>query len=63
MHDYWCDRGYFRIDPVQHRGGTQLNAVLWNYDQRMPTREISRFLNETTAPVARYLRERDLPAA
>jgi len=59
MHDYWCDRGYFRIDPVQIVAARSSTPFAWSYDEGMDT-EIGALLNETTEPVARYLRERDL---
>jgi LuxR family transcriptional regulator, quorum-sensing system regulator SdiA len=59
MHDYWCDRGYFRIDPVQIVAARSSTPFAWSYDKGMDT-EIGALLNETTEPVARYLRERDL---
>lgn len=59
MHDYWCDRGYFRIDPVQIVAARSSAPFAWSYDVRTST-EISALLDETTEPVARYLRERDL---
>ncbi|TIP72956.1 MAG: LuxR family transcriptional regulator [Mesorhizobium sp.] len=59
MYDYWCDRGYFRIDPVQLVAAHSSVPFAWNYDDAADT-EIRALLNETTEPVARYLRERDL---
>lgn len=59
MHDYWCDRGYFRIDPVQIVAARSSAPFGWSYDCGVDT-EIRALLNEETEPVARYLRERDL---
>jgi LuxR family transcriptional regulator, quorum-sensing system regulator SdiA len=59
MHDYWCDRGYFRLDPVQIVASRSATPFAWNYDRGADT-EIRALLDESTEPVARYLRERDL---
>lgn len=59
MHDYWCERGYFRIDPVQIVAARSVAPFAWNYDEEADT-EIRALLNEDTEPVARYLRDRDL---
>ena len=59
MRDYWCDRGYFRIDPVQIVAARSSTPFAWSYDKEIDT-EIGALLDETTEPVARYLRERDL---
>jgi len=59
MHEYWCERGYFRIDPVQQLALRTTTPFFWNYDRNAGTL-INRFMNEETAPVAHYLRERDM---
>ena len=59
MHEFWCERGYFRIDPVQHLALRTTTPFFWNYDRNAGTL-INRFMNEETAPVAHYLRERDM---
>jgi LuxR family transcriptional regulator len=59
MHDYWCVRGYFRIDPVQILATRTSAPFFWSYDADAETR-IKCFLTEETAPVARYLREREV---
>ncbi|RWB31438.1 MAG: LuxR family transcriptional regulator [Mesorhizobium sp.] len=59
MHDYWCARGYFRIDPVQILATRTTTPFFWSYDAAAETR-IRGFLTEETAPVARYLREREV---
>ncbi|RWX76728.1 LuxR family transcriptional regulator [Neorhizobium lilium] len=59
MHDYWFDRGYFRIDPVQQVALRTSAPFFWNYDADADTL-IRRFMTEDTAPVARYLSERDM---
>lgn len=59
MHEYWFDRGYFRIDPVQQVALRTSSPFFWNYDADADTL-IRRFMNEDTAPVARYLSERDM---
>ena len=59
MHDYWCDRGYFRIDPVQIVAARSSAPFAWSYDEGSTPRS-ARSLTKTTEPVARYLRERDL---
>jgi LuxR family transcriptional regulator, quorum-sensing system regulator SdiA len=61
MHEYWCDRGYFRIDPVQQVALRTSAPFFWNYDLHVDTL-IRQFLGEVTAPVARYLEERDMSA-
>ncbi len=59
MHDYWFNRGYFRIDPVQQVALRTSTPFFWNYDGEADTL-IRRFMTEDTAPVARYLSERDM---
>lgn len=59
MRDYWFDRGYFRIDPVQQVALRTSAPFFWNYDANADTL-IRRFMSEDTAPVARYLSERDM---
>ena len=59
MHEYWFDRGYFRIDPVQQVALRTSTPFFWNYDADADTL-IRRFMTEDTAPVARYLSERDM---
>ncbi len=59
MPDYWFDRGYFRIDPVQQVALRTSAPFFWNYDTDADTL-IRQFMNEATAPVARYLNERDM---
>ena len=59
MHEYWFDRGYFRIDPVQQVALRTSAPFFWNYDSNADTL-IKRFMSEDTAPVARYLSERDM---
>ncbi|MDX3926062.1 MAG: LuxR family transcriptional regulator [Shinella sp.] len=59
MYEYWCDREYFRIDPVQQMALRTTTPFFWNYDARAGT-AINRFLDEKSAPVSRYLRERDM---
>lgn len=59
MHEYWFDRGYFRIDPVQQVALRTSSPFFWNYDANADTL-IKRFMSEDTAPVARYLSERDM---
>lgn len=61
MHEYWCDRGYFRIDPVQKLAMHTSTPFFWNYDPDAETL-IKRFMTEDTEPVARYLHERDMSA-
>lgn len=61
MHEYWFERGYFSIDPVQQVALRTSAPFLWNYSADADT-VIRRFLTEDTAPVARYLHERDMSA-
>jgi LuxR family transcriptional regulator len=59
MHEYWCDRGYFRFDPVQQVALRTSTPFFWNYDRNAGTL-INRFMSEESEPVARYLSERDM---
>lgn len=59
MYEYWFDRGYFRIDPVQQVALRTSAPFFWNYDPNADTL-IKRFMSEDTVPVARYLSERDM---
>ncbi len=51
MHDYWCDREYFRIDPVQRLATQTSVPFFWSYDPGVETR-ISRLLTDETKPSA-----------
>jgi LuxR family transcriptional regulator, quorum-sensing system regulator SdiA len=59
MHDYWFDRGYFLIDPVQRLALRTATPFFWNYETASDT-PIRPFMTEDTAPVMRYLMERDM---
>lgn len=59
MPEYWFDRGYFRIDPVQRLAARTSAPFFWNYDANADTL-IRRFMTEETEPVAHYLRARDM---
>jgi LuxR family transcriptional regulator len=59
MREYWFDRGYFRIDPVQQVALRTSAPFYWNYNADADT-PISRFMSDDTAPVTRYLSERDM---
>lgn len=61
MRDYWFDRGYFRLDPVQKVALGTTRPFVWNYDARAETL-IRAFMNEDSAPVADFLAERGLSA-
>jgi len=59
MHEYWYDRGYFRFDPVQQVALRTCAPFFWDYNPSADT-PINRFMSEDSAPVARYLSERDM---
>ncbi|QYA03592.1 LuxR family transcriptional regulator [Rhizobium sp. B21/90] len=59
MHEYWFDRGYFRLDPVQQVALRTSTPFFWDYDRRAGT-VINRFMSEASEPVARYLSEHDM---
>ncbi|TDH34937.1 LuxR family transcriptional regulator [Pseudohoeflea suaedae] len=61
MHDYWCEREYFRIDPVQRLATQTSVPFFWNYDPDVETK-ISEFLTDDTKPVCDFLREHDMRA-
>lgn len=61
MHEHWCDRGYFLIDPVQLLAARTSVPFFWNYEPGAETR-ISHFLTSEAEPVARYLLDHDMPA-
>ncbi|MHB0953185.1 MAG: LuxR family transcriptional regulator [Allorhizobium sp.] len=61
MYDYWCNREYFRIDPVQRLAMQTSVPFFWNYDPDVETR-ITRFLTDETKPVCDFLREHDMLA-
>ncbi|MBR0554511.1 autoinducer binding domain-containing protein [Ciceribacter sp. L1K23] len=61
MYDYWCNREYFRIDPVQRLAMQTSVPFFWNYDPDVETK-ISRFLTDDTKPVCDFLREHDMLA-
>lgn len=59
MRSYWYDHGYFRLDPVQRIAlGTSV-PFHWSYDTHDRT-VITPLLDEETAPVTCFLRERGL---
>jgi len=60
MHEYWCDRGYFLIDPVQLLAARTAVPFFWNYQPGADTR-IRRFVTSETEPVTRYLLDHDMP--
>ncbi|EHS53471.1 transcriptional regulator, LuxR family [Rhizobium sp. PDO1-076] len=59
MREYWFEREYFRIDPVQLLAMRTTTPFFWNYDHKAGT-QINRFLDERSAPVSRYLHERNM---
>ncbi|RYE54406.1 MAG: LuxR family transcriptional regulator, partial [Rhizobiaceae bacterium] len=59
MPEYWCERGYFRIDPVQQLALRTTTPFIWNYHRNARTL-INRFMSEETAPVTDYLLEREM---
>ncbi|MBB3237990.1 helix-turn-helix transcriptional regulator [Phyllobacterium endophyticum] len=59
MREYWCEREYFRIDPVQQQAVGTTTPFFWNYSVEADT-VINRFMNDDHAPVAHYLRERNM---
>lgn len=61
MRDYWVERGYFRIDPVQKVALGTTRPFVWNYDTGAETL-IRAFMTEDSAPVADFLAERGLSA-
>lgn len=61
MYDYWCNRQYFRIDPVQRLAMQTSVPFFWNYDPDVETK-ISRFMTDETKPVSDFLREHDMLA-
>ena len=61
MRDYWVERGYFRLDPVQKVALGTTRPFVWNYDARAETL-IRAFMNEDSAPVADFLAARGLSA-
>ena len=61
MHEYWCERGYFLIDPVQLLAARTSVPFFWNYAAGAETR-ISHFVTPEAEPVARYLLDHDMPA-
>jgi LuxR family transcriptional regulator len=61
MYDYWCNREYFRIDPVQRLAMRTSVPFVWSYDPGVETR-ISRFLTDDTKPVCDFLHENNMLA-
>ncbi len=59
MQDYWCDREYFRIDPVQRLATQTSVPFFWSYDPGVETR-ISRLLTDETKPVCDFLHAHDM---
>lgn len=59
MHEYWCERGYFLIDPVQLLAARTSVPFFWNYEPGTDTR-ISQFVTDETQPVACYLLDHGL---
>ncbi|HEY6631378.1 MAG TPA: LuxR family transcriptional regulator [Rhizobiaceae bacterium] len=61
MQEYWCDRGYFLIDPVQLLAARTSVPFFWSYEPGADTR-IRPFVTSETEPVARYLLDHDIQA-
>src|SRR5690606_999366 len=61
MQEYWCDRGYFLIDPVQRLAARTSVPFFWNYEPGADTR-IRGLVTSETEPVARFLLDHDMPA-
>lgn len=61
MQEFWAEKGYFRIDPVQRLACRASAPFFWNYDEKAETL-LQKFMTEDTAPVANYLHERDISA-
>lgn len=59
MHEYWCGRGYGRIDPVQKAAARTSVPFFWKMDRDADT-EIRAFLTEDSEPVVRYMRKCNL---
>ena len=58
MHEYWCERGYGRIDPIQKAAARTSVPFFWKFDKEADT-QISEFLTEDSEPVVRYMRKCD----
>lgn len=58
MHEYWCGRGYGRIDPIQKAAARTCMPFFWKFDSEADT-EIREFLTEDSEPVVRYMRKCD----
>ncbi|MGS1097161.1 helix-turn-helix transcriptional regulator (plasmid) [Aquamicrobium terrae] len=61
MQEYWCDRGYFLIDPVQLLAARTSVPFFWDYEAGADIR-IRHFVTSETEPVARYLLDHDMSA-
>ncbi len=56
MAEYWCDRGYYQIDPVQQIAVRSTVPFVWSYDRRVET-PLAGVLGEDHEPVVDFLRE------
>ena len=61
MQEYWAERGYFRIDPVQRLACRASAPFFWDYDKKAESL-LREFMTQDTVPVANYLHERDISA-
>ncbi|OYR11461.1 helix-turn-helix transcriptional regulator [Brucella thiophenivorans] len=61
MPEFWAEKGYFRIDPVQRLACRASVPFFWNYEEKSESL-LQEFMTEDTAPVAHYLHERDISA-
>ncbi|QPC88098.1 LuxR family transcriptional regulator [Mesorhizobium sp. NBSH29] len=58
MNEYWCERGYGRIDPIQKAAARTSVPFFWKFDKSADT-QIREFLTEDSEPVVHYMRQRD----
>jgi LuxR family transcriptional regulator len=56
---YWCERGYYQIDPVQQLSLSSVAPFVWSYRPEANT-ILSNVLGESHRPVLRYLLETEM---
>jgi len=59
MHELWCRRGYYLIDPAQQVAARSITPFIWCYRQDSDT-VINRIMSEAHTPVVRYLHDTDM---
>jgi LuxR family transcriptional regulator len=56
MQAFWCERGYYQIDPVQQCAAQRTTPFVWSFGADT-TSALREYLGEAHRPVASYIRD------